>query len=150
MNDLYVKIKKAKQQYRVAATKEKNHRAKVKASVLSTLMGDIETKSKRGEEVTETCVIKLVKKYICDINETLKVKNNIDLETQKDALKVFVPRQLSDEELRAFILGEVSGLDNPTIRDMGKILSVLKSKHDGKYDGGRASKIAKDILTIKN
>ena len=150
MNDLYVKIKKAKQQYRYTATKEKNHRAKVKASVLSTLMGDIETKAKRGEYVSETCVIKLVKKYLTDIEATLKVKSDIDLETQRDALKVYVPRQLSDEELRAFILVEANALDNPTIRDMGKILSVLKSKHDGKYDGGRASKIAKDILTIKN
>ena len=126
MNDLYVKIKKAQKQYRFTATKEKNHRAKVKASVLSTLLGDIETKTKRGDEVTDTSIVKLVKKYIDDIDATLKVKNDINLETQKDALKVYIPRQFSDEELKTFILGEARKLDNPSMKDLGKILSSLK------------------------
>lgn len=149
MNELYVKIKTAQKQYRIAAIREKNHRAKVKASVLSTLLGDIDTKHKRGDEVSEVGIVKLLKKYINDINTTLQIKSDVDLETQKEELNVHIPRQMSDLELTLAIEGIIGEIANPSMGDLGKIMSTLKNSFDGKYNGGVASKLARDILTKK-
>ena len=146
MNKTYVRIKQAQKQYRLAAIREKNHRAKVKASVLSTLLGDIETRQKRGEEVTEGAIVSMIKKFISNINEALRERADADLESEKEALTVLLPKQLTSQELRKLIKQRVGKLDNPSPKDMKVVMEFLKKDHGGCYNGKEASDIAKEML----
>ena len=62
-------------------------------------------------------------------------------------IEEFLPRQLSDEESRAAVDAAVSEVGATSIRDMGKVMAVLKGKYTGQMDFGRVGPILKDRLS---
>lgn len=146
MNTLVQKIQAAQKQYRVSAIKEQNHRAKVKALVLTTLLGEIENKQKNGN-FTDEMAVALVKKFINGINETLAVKKSEDLLIELEALSVFLPRQMSDAEIRSAVFRIIDSWKSPLVpSDMGKVMGILKQQYGGMYDGSAAGKIVKSVI----
>jgi uncharacterized protein YqeY len=66
---------------------------------------------------------------------------------EAELISVYLPEQLSDEELRA-IVGDVvaaSGATSP--KEMGKIMSQVMPKVQGRADGKRVSAMVKELLT---
>ncbi|MFX0545245.1 GatB/YqeY domain-containing protein [Roseovarius sp. S1116L3] len=59
----------------------------------------------------------------------------------------FLPRQLSDEEISAAIEAAIDETDASSIRDMGKIMGVLKAKYTGQMDFGAVGSRIKDRMT---
>ncbi|MFX0541671.1 GatB/YqeY domain-containing protein [Roseovarius sp. S4756] len=59
----------------------------------------------------------------------------------------FLPRQLSDEEISAAIEAAIDETDASSIRDMGKIMGVLKAKYTGQMDFGAVGPRIKDRMT---
>ena len=57
-----------------------------------------------------------------------------------------MPKQLSDDETAEAIDQAISETGAASIKDMGKIMAVLKGKYAGQVDMGRAGKIAKQKL----
>jgi hypothetical protein len=51
-------------------------------------------------------------------------------------LQVYLPAQLSDAELDALIAEAISSTGAASIKDMGKVMGVVKSKAAGKADMG--------------
>lgn len=49
-------------------------------------------------------------------------------------IEEFLPRQLSDAEVRRAIDAAVSELGAASIRDMGRVMAVLKERHAGQMD----------------
>jgi uncharacterized protein YqeY len=66
--------------------------------------------------------------------------------SQVAILEKYLPRQMDDEELAAFVSQGVidSGAKNP--KDMGKVMSLLNKRSDGRADGRRLSSAVKDAL----
>ncbi|MEL6609164.1 MAG: GatB/YqeY domain-containing protein [Pseudomonadota bacterium] len=58
----------------------------------------------------------------------------------------YLPRQLSEEETKAAIASAISETGADSIRDMGKVMGVLKGKYTGQMDFGRAGPMVKDQL----
>jgi uncharacterized protein YqeY len=58
----------------------------------------------------------------------------------------FLPRQLSTEEVTAAITAAIAEVGATTIRDMGKVMGVLKGKYTGQMDFGAAGPMVKDRL----
>lgn len=48
----------------------------------------------------------------------------------------FLPKQLTEEEVAAAIDGAIKSVDAASIRDMGKVMGVLKSQYLGRMDFG--------------
>ena len=68
-------------------------------------------------------------------------------EDEADLIASYMPRQLSDDELRA-IVGDVvaeSGASSP--REMGKVMSAVMPQVKGRADGKRVSAVVKELLT---
>jgi len=61
-------------------------------------------------------------------------------------IEAFLPRELNDEEAREAILKAISQTGAESIRDMGKVMGVLKSKYTGRMDFGRIGPMVKDRL----
>lgn len=74
----------------------------------------------------------------------------IDLaEQERSEIKVieeFMPKQLSDDETKAAVEKAVADTGADSIRDMGKVMGVLKSAYAGQMDFGKAGGIVKSIL----
>ena len=61
-------------------------------------------------------------------------------------IEEFLPAQMEDEELAAFIIGLVSQSGAQGIQDMGKVMGLLKSQGQGRVDMGKASAMVKTQL----
>lgn len=148
MSKLITQIQQSQKQYRIAAVKEKNNRAKIKATVLSTLLGEIETKQKNtGAGMSDEDVIALIKKFIKDINTSLAVAKNEDLLVELEALNVFLPRQMSQAELKSAVARITQAWkDCLKDEDFGKIMGILKNQYAGQYDGSEAAKVVKAMI----
>ena len=70
-------------------------------------------------------------------------------EREREEIKIiqeFLPNQLTDEEIQTEISKIINSNDYLSIKDIGKIMSELKSKFSGRMDFGKASGIIKALL----
>ncbi len=61
-------------------------------------------------------------------------------------IEEFLPRQLSADETAAAIEAAISKVGADSIRDMGKVMGVLKAKYSGQMDFGSVGARIKGIL----
>lgn len=123
----------------------------LKATLLTTLIGEAEGDSKRtGEEITDSKIIGLVQKFIKGANDTLKVVGYVgDVAVQSNAelhiLNGYLPQQLTETQLIEIVTA-IKAEISATPKDMGKVMGLLKSRHEGQYDGKIASAVVKAAL----
>ncbi len=61
-------------------------------------------------------------------------------------IEEFLPKQLSEDEAAAAIDAAISEVGAESIRDMGKVMAVLKGKYTGQMDFGKAGPMVKSKL----
>lgn len=61
-------------------------------------------------------------------------------------IEEFLPRQLDSDEVAAAIRKAVETTGAGSIRDMGKVMGVLKDKYTGRMDFGKVGPMVKDRL----
>lgn len=75
----------------------------------------------------------------------------IDLaESERQEITVieeFLPRQLTDEETNAAVEATIKEVGATSIRDMGKVIGLLKGKYTGQMDFGAVGPMVKDRLS---
>ena len=59
----------------------------------------------------------------------------------------FLPEQLSTKEIEIVINEIITSSSTNSVRDIGKIINLMKEKYDGKIDFGVASKMIKEKLS---
>ena len=64
-----------------------------------------------------------------------------------DNLMVYLPEQLSEEEVAAAVEAAIAQTGAESMRDMGKVMGVLKGQLQGKADMGQVSGIIKAKLS---
>lgn len=62
-------------------------------------------------------------------------------------IEEFLPRQLSDKEVTAAVDEAISEQGATSIRDMGKVIGVLKQKYTGRMDFGKVGPMVKERLS---
>ena len=138
----------------------------VTASLLTTLIGDavMVGKNNGNRESTDVEVIATIKKFINNINETLKALEAkrptfvgtgvyVDVATvkaneEKRILESFLPKQLIGDELDAVINSVITAVGAASPADLGKVMKELKTSHEGTYDGALASKLIRHKLAV--
>lgn len=123
-----------------------------KAASLVTLLSEATMigKNDGNRETTDVETITVIKKFIKNIDETLSLKTfahddpiAVKLTNERFILKSFLPTQFKDHEIKE----ELTNINQSTPGlKMGDLLKIFKSKFDGRYDGGSAAKIAKDVI----
>ena len=61
-------------------------------------------------------------------------------------IQAFLPKQLSDEEIRDAVKGAVEKLGAESLKDMGRTMGALKDKYAGQMDFSKASVLVKEFL----
>ncbi|MDD2823445.1 MAG: GatB/YqeY domain-containing protein [Candidatus Daviesbacteria bacterium] len=67
-------------------------------------------------------------------------------ENEAEILSQYLPKQLSDEELKIMIDEAISQTGATGISDMGKVIGIVMSKVKGSADGSRISMLVKEKL----
>lgn len=116
----------------------------VKLNILRVLKGEIERNEQTATqkvELSDVDILKLIKKMIEGIKETKGSEDEIS------TLDIYMPKQLSEDEVKtiASSFKESNGLTQPN--EMGKIMNHFKENYGGRYDGKVLSNIAKEILS---
>ena len=68
-------------------------------------------------------------------------------EAELVVINSYMPEQLSDEEVAAVVDKAITDSGADSMKDMGKLMGMLKSQLDGKADMGLVSRFIKDKLS---
>nr|WP_039734883.1 GatB/YqeY domain-containing protein [Desulfotomaculum nigrificans] len=72
--------------------------------------------------------------------EMAKIKEEIDI------LMAYMPKQLSESEIRQIVQKTINQTSAQGAKDMGKVMGILMPKVKGKADGKLVSNIVKELL----
>ena len=133
--------------------KDKNTYPTLRLIISAIKDAEIAGRSKNKKEITDSDVSAILKKMIKQRNESCEVYKKASrselLENERkemDVISVFLPKQLSDEEVKRVCQETVKSLGATSIKDMGKIMGALKSKHADTIDFSKVSLILKELL----
>ena len=120
----------------------------VKSAILLELTKD--GKTNMSDEIAIQIISKLVKQRK-ESALIFKSKNRVDLEkeelSQIKYLEVYLPKQLSEDEIEEYINIKLNEIDNFSLKDMGRLMGLLMKELSGKADGKIISKILKRKLS---
>ena len=115
---------------------------------------DIELRGAEKQPEDDALVIEVLQKMIKQRRESidLYVKGGrqelADAESAEVAvIQTFLPRQMSEEEAQAAIAAIKVELGAASIKDMGRVMALLKERHGGALDMSKAGLIVKTALS---
>ena len=136
------------------AMKAKNERAvSTLRMVNSTLKNaDIEART-TGKPLDDAAVLSILQKMIKQRQESVEMYrqgNRADLVKQEEeeiaVISAYLPKQMSDAEVAAAIDAAIAETGAAGMKDMGKVIGILRGKYAGQMDFGKASGMVKAKL----
>ena len=114
---------------------------------------EIANRTKGQKEISDSDITAILKKMIKQRNESCdvykKAGRNELLENEKKeiaVISIFLPKQLSEEETKKICEEAIKSSGATSMKDMGKVMGVLKSKHATTLDFSKVSTIIKELL----
>ena len=115
---------------------------------------DIISKGKgQDPEVNDKEIISLLQTMIKQRKGSIELYmqgNRVDLaKKEENEIKVisnFLPKQLSNHEIDEIIENTIKLSDVNSMKDIGKVINIIKEQYDGMMDFGYASKVIKEKL----
>lgn len=108
----------------------------------------------RCEGIDESEILSLLSKMVKQRKESAQTYEDNGrpelAEREREEIKIiqdFMPQPLSDEEMKTIIAGLVEDSGATCLKDMGKIMGLLKSGFAGRVDMGKAGAVVKAHLT---
>ena len=135
--------------------KEENKVATIRLINASIKDKDIEARLKgNAEGISENEIFSVLQSMIKQRKDSIQAYekgNRLDL-VEKENVEIeiissFLPQQLSEEETKKVIEDLISELKASSIKDMGKVMAVLKEKYQGRMDFSQASSLIKTLLS---
>ena len=134
-------------------TKDKNTYPTLRLVVSAIKDAEIASRTKGQKEMSDSDIMAILKKMIKQRNESCEVykkagRNEL-LENETKEIKVistFLPKQLGEEETKKICQEAIKSSGASSMKDMGKVMGVLKSKHADTLDFSRVSSIIKELL----
>ncbi len=113
-----------------------------------------ETEKGGSGELTEDSEMKILTKAVKQRKDSLDVyeqQGRDDLAEVERAeiaiIEAYLPKQLSEEEVKLEIQGIISQVGAESMKDMGKVMGIATKKLAGKADGKIISGIVKELLS---
>ena len=104
-------------------------------------------------ELTDQDVLRLIEKLVKQRKESIEIYSQAGREelAEKEQKEMFVllnylPKLMTEDELKEAIDGIVSETGASSMRDMGAVMKLLKERYAGRYDGRAASEYIKAKL----
>ena len=134
-------------------SKDKNTYPTLRLVVSAIKDAEIAGRTKGQKEMSDSELTAILKKMIKQRNESCEVykkagRNEL-LENEKneiDVISAFLPKQLSEEQTKQICEEAIKSSGASSMKDMGKVMGVLKSKHADTLDFSKVSSIIKELL----
>ncbi|MFZ3076066.1 MAG: GatB/YqeY domain-containing protein [Psychrobacter glacincola] len=107
----------------------------------------------RQTELDDTEVLEILQKQLKQRHESLTIfteNGRDDLATKEqfeiDIINEYMPKQMDESEITALVNAEIAEQGATSMRDMGSVMGILKTKTAGRADPALISKLVKDAL----
>lgn len=114
---------------------------------------DIEARGLGKEPLSDEEILSLLQKMVKQRQESLKIyedNGRPELAAQEQAeigiIMDFMPKQMGEAEVAAAIDGVIAETGAAGMKDMGKVMGVLKERFPGRIDFGKANPVVKELL----
>jgi uncharacterized protein len=115
---------------------------------------DIANRGTGKEAASDDEILQILQKMVKQREESAKIYEDAgraELATQEreeiDVLKAFMPEQLSDEKVDEIVAAVVAETGASGMKDMGKVMAILRERYAGQMDFAKASGVIKAKLS---
>ena len=131
---------------------------KDKTSTLRLILAAIKDREiaarEKKQDIDDAIVMDVLSKMVkqrLESADIYKKNNRLELaakeEFEIEVIREFLPKQLTEQEIKEIILKLIEETNSSSIRDMGNIMGILKSKYAGQLDFALAGKLLKEHLS---
>ncbi|CAN5141516.1 GatB/YqeY domain-containing protein [soil metagenome] len=114
---------------------------------------DIEARGLGKPETTPDEILALLQKMVKQRQESLAIydaNGRPELaaieKAEVEVISGYMPKQMSDDEVKAAIAAAVTESGAASVKDMGKVIAILRANYAGQMDFGKASGLVKAAL----
>ena len=133
--------------------KDKNIYPTLRLIVSAIKDAEIASRSKGQKEIKDPDITGILKKMIKQRNESCEVYKKagrtelLENETKEiNVINTFLPKQLNEQETKKICEEVIKSVGASSMKDMGKVMAELKSKHADRLDFSKVSGIIKGLL----
>jgi uncharacterized protein YqeY len=115
---------------------------------------DIEARGEGKPPLSDAELLSVLQKMIKQRHEAVELYDKggrAELAAQEREeiaiISFYLPKQMSDDDVKAAIAAAVAETGAAGMKDMGKVIGVLKTKYAGQMDFAKASGLVKTALT---
>ncbi|MDC0370055.1 GatB/YqeY domain-containing protein [Pelagibacteraceae bacterium] len=133
--------------------KDKNTYPTLRLVVSAIKDAEIANRTKEKKDMSDSDIMIILKKMIKQRNESCEVYKKagrhelLELESKEiEVINVFLPKQLNDEETKKICSDTIKETGATSMKDMGKIMNILKSKYSDTLDFAKVSSVIKELL----
>ena len=115
---------------------------------------DIEARTGKSPADDDTLIVEVLQKMVKQRRESIEMFSNGGRQELADAeaaevvvIEAFLPQQLSEAETIALIEGIKAEIGAESVKDMGKVMALLKERHANALDMSKASALVKGALS---
>ena len=133
--------------------KDKNTYPTLRLIVSAIKDAEIASRSKGQKEIKDPDITGILKKMIKQRNESCEVYKKagrtelLENETKEiNVINTFLPKQLNEQETKKICEEAIKSVGASSMKDMGKVMAELKSKHADRLDFSKVSRIIKGLL----
>lgn len=114
---------------------------------------DIEARGLGKPETTPDEILALLQKMVKQRQESIAIydaNGRPELaageRAEVEVISAYMPKQMSDDEVKAAIAAAVTESGAGSVKDMGKVIAILRANYAGQMDFGKASGLVKAAL----
>jgi uncharacterized protein len=114
---------------------------------------DIEARGQGKGQLTDDDVLALMQKMVKQRQESIAIYTQAGRaelaageQAEVDVISSYLPQQMDEAAMKAAIAAAVAETGAASMKDMGKVVALLKTKHAGQMDFAKASQMVKSAL----
>ncbi|MEN3931278.1 GatB/YqeY domain-containing protein [Microvirga sp. W0021] len=133
---------------------EKQKLATIRLIIAALKERDIEARGAGKEQSNDDEIMALLQKMIKQRTESADIyekggRPELAVQEREEAaiISSYLPAQMDEAAVKAAIAAAITETGAASIKDMGKVIGLLKGKYAGQMDFGKASALVKEMLS---
>ena len=127
---------------------------KIKTNILRTLLSTLKEKQiEKKEDINEDEYFSIIKRLVKQLKESADAYQKAGRSelyekevSELDILKEYLPEILSEQQTLDLVKEVIGETSANSLSDMGKVMSLIMQKGNGKVDGKIANRLVKELL----
>jgi uncharacterized protein len=111
------------------------------------------TEGHDSEKISDTAIIDVFAKMVKQRQDSItafEAGGRTELAAQErgemEVIQSYMPKQMTDDEAKAAVASVIAAVGAASVKDMGKVMTELKSRFAGQMDMGKVGGIVKSLL----